>query len=176
MQMLFTRRYPSLWISLNLPLYHIMAVRLSLICLFSFAAHVIGQSLNYTMEDDGIDFPPTCFEPGSFYKSIIDPNDCRRAAKGILFADTRMLDPSEWRVRSREHGVLNLPRTETYKSCIVTIDAEDPRILTFSTIRAIFFVSELIQECLVTRKVPLGGRVDLRVGTAYVGIIGSIPK
>ena len=158
----------------HFPSYHIMHAFLTLIRIFSYVPYVIGQSLNDTIKDDGIGFPPTCFDPGSIYKSIVDPNDCRRAAKAILFADPRMLDPSEWRVKSREHGILHLPRTETYKSCTVTIDAEDPRILTFSTIRAIFFVSELIQECLVTRKVPLGGRVDLRVGTAYVGIIGSI--
>lgn len=40
-------------------------------------------------------------------------------------------------------------------------------------IRVILFISELIQECLAMKKFPLGGRVDIRIGNTYVGIIGG---
>ena len=54
------------------------------------------------------------------------------------------------------------------------IQQEEPLTVSFSMIRVILFISELIQECLAMKKFLLGGRVDTRIGTAYVGIIGGL--
>ena len=123
-------------------------------------------------ELQSLGLPLACFEPGGIYRQFVDTNDCKAAAKQMLFSDRNFLDPAEWCLRSRLPGIRNLPLTTKVKSCTITLDAEEPLILSFSMIRAMFFVSELIEECLSGKKYPLGGRVAIRIGTAYVGIVG----
>ena len=143
------------------------------VLLFPFAS-VQAQNVSY-IDDLRAGLPLTCFPPGGIYHYFVAAEDCKRAVKLMLFGDKTLLDPVEWRIRSRVPGVRNLPLTTEFRTCKITVDAEDPFFVSFSTIRAAFFLSELIQECVTDKKYPLGGRVDIRVGTVYVGIIGTDP-
>lgn len=83
---------------------------------------IYGQSKN----QQNLGLPLTCFEPGGIFHYFVDADDCKTAAKRMLFTDRDFLDPAEWLIRNRNPRIRNLLLTTKFRSCPIAVDSEEP--------------------------------------------------
>lgn len=101
--------------------------------------------------------------------------DCYTAVRLVL-AERNILEPQDFD-KIGDYMRRKVPYYKSYKSCLFILDTVDPSGEgEFPLIRPAYYAAELIQPCVARKKLPLGGQVQLDVGSFFVAVVGLGPR